>query len=107
MSIVASRGMDQFPIRFPEGMREEIKAAAARNGRSMNSEILDRLSQSGIGGGEPPLTASVLADALDCFWNAAIGSAQNSQEGMATASAMAEGFAAVSLHLKEYARERQ
>lgn len=52
MSIVASRGMDQFPIRFPEGMREEIKAAAAVNGRSMNSEILARLSQSGIGGGE-------------------------------------------------------
>lgn len=52
MPIVASRGMDQFPVRFPEGMREEIKAAAARNGRSMNSEILERLSASGIGGGK-------------------------------------------------------
>ena len=48
MSIVASRGMDQFPVRFPDGMRDEIKAAAERNGRSMNSEILERLSASGI-----------------------------------------------------------
>ena len=39
----AGRGSDQFPVRMPEGMRAEIKAAAKANGRSMNSEILARL----------------------------------------------------------------
>jgi len=38
--IVASRGSDQFPVRFPDGMRDKVKALAARNGRSMNSEII-------------------------------------------------------------------
>jgi hypothetical protein len=42
---VASRGSDQFMVRFPEGMREEIRAAAEAKGRSMNSEIIDRLQE--------------------------------------------------------------
>lgn len=37
---VPSRGSDQFMVRFPEGMREWIKAVADQNGRSMNSEII-------------------------------------------------------------------
>jgi hypothetical protein len=44
--IQASRGCDQFALRLPDGMRARIKAAATKNGRSMNSEIvyqLDRL----------------------------------------------------------------
>lgn len=40
---VASRGSDQFMLRFPPGMRETIARLAAKNGRSMNSEILARL----------------------------------------------------------------
>lgn len=40
---IASRGSDQFPVRFPEGMRDRIKAEAEANGRSMNSEIVARL----------------------------------------------------------------
>ena len=40
---IASRGSDQFMVRFPEGMRDEIKRLADENGRSMNSEIIDRL----------------------------------------------------------------
>lgn len=35
---------DQFMVRLPEGMRDEIAAAAKSNGRSMNSEIIARLS---------------------------------------------------------------
>ena len=31
---------DQFVVRFPDGWREAIKATAAKNRRSMNSEIL-------------------------------------------------------------------
>lgn len=35
---------DQFQLRFPDGMRAELKEAAKENGRSLNSEILARLS---------------------------------------------------------------
>ena len=36
----AGRGSDQFPLRLPDGLRDRIKAAAERNGRSMNVEIV-------------------------------------------------------------------
>lgn len=48
-----------------------------------------------------PLTRADLADALGCFWNAAIGAAHNQQEGMPFASIMAEGVAAVAQQLNE------
>jgi len=47
------------------------------------------------------LTTEGLADALGCFWNAAIGAAHTQQEGMATAAIMAEGIAAVQHRLEE------
>jgi plasmid stability protein len=34
---------DKFMLRFPDGMRDRIKEAAAENGRSMNAEIVYRL----------------------------------------------------------------
>lgn len=37
------RGSDQFPLRFPDGMRDQLKEAAKVNGRSMNAEIIARL----------------------------------------------------------------
>lgn len=40
-----SRKLDQYIVRFPNGMRDEIKAAADANNRSMNAEILARLSE--------------------------------------------------------------
>lgn len=40
------RGADQFMLRLPEGMREQIKAAAESSGRSMNAEIVARLEES-------------------------------------------------------------
>lgn len=40
----AGRACDQFSLRFPEGMRERIKTAAKKNGRSMNSEIIHQLA---------------------------------------------------------------
>jgi len=42
---VAAEKADQFPLRFPPGMRAEIKDAAKRNGRTMNAEIIDRLER--------------------------------------------------------------
>lgn len=41
--IVPSRGAEQFNLRLPDGMREQLKEAAAANGRSLNSEIVHRL----------------------------------------------------------------
>ncbi|MBD9540149.1 Arc family DNA-binding protein [Ensifer sp. ENS04] len=37
------RGAEQYMLRMPKGMRDEIAAAATANGRSMNSEIIARL----------------------------------------------------------------
>jgi len=44
----AGRGHDQFPLRFPDGLRAEIKATARANGRSMNAEILARLQRDSV-----------------------------------------------------------
>ncbi|CUX23118.1 hypothetical protein AGR7C_Cc160130 [Agrobacterium deltaense Zutra 3/1] len=35
--------VDQFNLRFPRGMREQLKDMAMRNCRSMNSEIIFQL----------------------------------------------------------------
>lgn len=37
------RDSDKFMLRFPDGMRDALKADAAKNGRSMNTEIVARL----------------------------------------------------------------
>lgn len=39
------RDSDQFNVRFPSGMRDRIKLAADRNGRSMNAEIIATLAE--------------------------------------------------------------
>lgn len=38
-----SEQLDQYMLRFPPGLRDLVKDAAAGNGRSMNSEIVARL----------------------------------------------------------------
>ncbi|MDH4438873.1 MAG: Arc family DNA-binding protein [Rhizobium sp.] len=40
------RGSDQFPLRLPDGMREQIRSASEATGRSMNAEIVNRLQAS-------------------------------------------------------------
>lgn len=40
-----SIGLEQFVVRMPNGMRDRIKAAAAINRRSMNSEIVLHLER--------------------------------------------------------------
>ncbi|MDK1377121.1 MULTISPECIES: Arc family DNA-binding protein [unclassified Sinorhizobium] len=37
------RGSDQFPLRLPDGMRDQLKEEADKNNRSMNAEIVARL----------------------------------------------------------------
>ncbi len=41
-----SETADRYIVRFPEGMRDRLKQAAADNNRSMNAEIIARLEQS-------------------------------------------------------------
>ena len=38
-----SAKLDQYIVRFPDGMRERLKRAAAANNRSLNAEIIARL----------------------------------------------------------------
>lgn len=44
MAIPTNRESDKFVLRLPDGMRDRIKAAADANSRSMNAEIVARLS---------------------------------------------------------------
>lgn len=44
MSEKQVRDYDKFMLRLPEGMRESLSERAKKNGRSMNSEIVEMLS---------------------------------------------------------------
>lgn len=46
MAALTQQNQDKFVLRLPEGMREYIKVAAEANNRSMNAEIISRLSES-------------------------------------------------------------
>ena len=46
-----SEQQERFIVRLPDGMRDRIKAAAERNNRSMNAEIVARIESSFI---QPP-----------------------------------------------------
>lgn len=41
-----SRHADKYIVRFPEGMREQLKEEARLNKRTMNAEIVSRLDES-------------------------------------------------------------
>ncbi len=43
MAQQTGRESDKFMLRLPDGMRDRIKAAAEKNGRSMNAEIVNAL----------------------------------------------------------------
>ncbi|MCU0904868.1 MAG: Arc family DNA-binding protein [Tabrizicola sp.] len=46
MSPAPSQSQDKFILRLPDGMRDHIRIAAEANNRSMNAEIIARLSAS-------------------------------------------------------------
>lgn len=82
---------------------EEIEFWLAKYGFFLGARLG---RSSGTSGSQPqnaPLTAAHLADALGCFWNAAIGEAHNRQSSAAidAASVMAVGLAAVASRLAE------
>lgn len=39
------QNQDKFVVRLPDGMRDKIKASAARNGRSMNAEFVHAMDE--------------------------------------------------------------
>ncbi|WP_348645982.1 Arc family DNA-binding protein [Rhizobium esperanzae] len=43
MQDTPSRKLEQYIVRFPDGMRDSLKVQAAQNGRSLNAEIVKRL----------------------------------------------------------------
>ena len=43
MDLTTNASSEKMMVRFPPGWRQAIKIAAARNGRSLNAEILFRL----------------------------------------------------------------
>lgn len=60
----APQDQDKYVVRFPEGMRDRLKAAAGENNRSLNQEIIARLDQSfGIPGVFDRLAADQFAAA--------------------------------------------
>ncbi len=46
MNLKASRSDKPIPVRLPAALRDRLTAAAAAEGRSRNSEIIKRLSDS-------------------------------------------------------------
>lgn len=46
MTLPPSRTADKIMIRLPEGMRDQLAAAAERSGLSMNAEVVRRLAKS-------------------------------------------------------------
>lgn len=43
--MTTGRDSDKFMLRLPDGMRERVRSAAQRNGRSMNAEIVATLDK--------------------------------------------------------------
>jgi len=56
------RGSDQFPLRLPDGLRDQIKERAEANGRSMNAEIVAAIEGALD---QPDLNAAQLRSLLD------------------------------------------
>lgn len=70
MSKYPSQMQDKFNLRFPDGMRDAIAERAKRNGRSMNSEIVQILEDAldtDIKGAEPLYLSEHGKQALKTF----------------------------------------
>nr|KZA99960.1 hypothetical protein A4A59_19485 [Rhizobium leguminosarum] len=56
-----SRKLEQYIVRFPDGMREQLKQEAAKNGRSLNAEIITRLEDSFESSNQAPSSIDEIA----------------------------------------------
>lgn len=64
-----SRKLDQYIVRFPDGMRDHLKNEAEKNNRSLNAEIVARLEQTIKPQTEalPPITAEIFDQLFSRF----------------------------------------
>lgn len=60
-----SAKQDQFVLRLPDGMRDELKTVADQNGRSMNAEIIARIEESFEGSERVWDTLNNMAETLE------------------------------------------
>lgn len=70
-----ARGGDQFMIRFPDGMRQQLKSMAALNRRSLNAEVIiliERALRGEQAAGTDPEKASPAADHNDARQSVAV-----------------------------------
>lgn len=54
-----SNSSDKFIVRLPDGMRERLKDQAAKNNRTLNAEIVDRLETTLQQEDRPPITPEI------------------------------------------------
>lgn len=60
-----TQDQNKYVVRFPDGLRDEIKGAAARNSRSMNAEIVHRLKRTLVDDApRPPITQGSLGQGV-------------------------------------------
>lgn len=55
---------DKYTVRFPDGMRDRLKAEAEANNRSLNAEIIARLESSFSPQNEALMQATLVAESL-------------------------------------------
>jgi len=80
MTISTNRESDRYIVRLPDGMRDRIKKAAETNGRSMNAEIVARLTAT-LEGNLSDLSAEGFG-ALMKILHAAVGTNMNLMFGI-------------------------
>lgn len=104
LSALAEDGWKLVPVEATEKMKAALMAKSPLN------EMRCKLAWDAMIAAAPhfveenistPLTVKILADALECFWNAALGAQQND---MSPVSCIAEGVQAVAIRLKEHTK---
>ena len=58
------RDSDKFMLRLPDGMRDRLRDNAAKNGRTMNAEVIAELEKA-LGAGEVQRAAAGMAGAIE------------------------------------------
>lgn len=79
-AVYSSRTADKFVVRLPDGMREQIADVAKVNHRSMNSEIISRLSKSLATPENEDGTVEV--DGEGVLWNPSMGMLVKTPDGI-------------------------
>lgn len=62
-----SRDINPFGLRMPGDLRERVEHAAAKSGRSLNAEILDRLQRSFQASADSGAQSELQLPALDAI----------------------------------------